>query len=165
MKWMKVAQLCLTLCDPKEYTVPGILHFNSILHGILQARILEWVAFPFSRGSSQPRDRTQVSCIAGRFFTSWATRRTAYWCEQKADESSLLLSSSPSKSTALILYPPRCHFLCPAFQRGQWSFRRCGKMWEGTWALRGRYTLKGADELGVCRVTMSAKKSFSYKQI
>ena len=43
--------------------------------GIFQARILEWVAFPFSRGSSQPRDRTQVSCIAGRFFTSWATRK------------------------------------------------------------------------------------------
>ena len=42
--------------------------------GILQARILEWVAFPFSRGSSQPRDRNQVSCIAGGFFTSWATR-------------------------------------------------------------------------------------------
>ena len=48
------------LCDPMDYTV----------HGILQARILEWVAFPFSRGSSQPRDRTQVCCIAGRFFTS-----------------------------------------------------------------------------------------------
>ena len=44
------------------------------IHGILQARILEWVAFLFSRGSSQPRDRTQVSHIAGRFFTSWATR-------------------------------------------------------------------------------------------
>ena len=44
------------------------------VHGILQARILEWVAFPFSRGSSQPRDRTQVSHIAGEFFTSWATR-------------------------------------------------------------------------------------------
>ena len=49
---------------PMDYTV----------HGILQARILEWVAFPFSRGSSQPRDRTQVSHNAGRFFTSWATR-------------------------------------------------------------------------------------------
>ena len=46
-----------------------------IVHGILQARILEWVAFPFSRGSSQPRDRTQVSHIAGGFFTSWATRK------------------------------------------------------------------------------------------
>ena len=45
-----------------------------IVHGILQARILEWVAFPFSRESSQPRDQTQVSRIADRFFTSWATR-------------------------------------------------------------------------------------------
>ena len=57
---VKVARLCLTLCDLMVYTV----------HGILQARILEWVAFPFSRGSPQPRDRTKVSCIAGRFFTS-----------------------------------------------------------------------------------------------
>ena len=50
---VKVAQLCPTLCDPMDYTV----------HGILQARILEWVAFPFSRGSSQPRDWTQISHI------------------------------------------------------------------------------------------------------
>ena len=57
---VKVAQPCPTLCDPMVYTV----------HGILQARILEWVAFPFSRGSSQPRDRMQVSHIAGRFFTN-----------------------------------------------------------------------------------------------
>ena len=49
---------------------------DCIVHGILQARRLEWVAFPFSRGSSQPRDWTQVSRIAGRFFTSWATRET-----------------------------------------------------------------------------------------
>ena len=61
---VKVAQSYLTLCDPMDYTV----------HGILQARILEWVAFPFSRGSSQPGDRTQVSSIAGRFFASWPTR-------------------------------------------------------------------------------------------
>ena len=61
---VKVAQLCPTLCDPMDYTV----------HVILEARILEWVAFPFSRGSSQPRDRTQVSHIAGGFFTSWTTR-------------------------------------------------------------------------------------------
>ena len=44
--------------------------------GILQARILEWVSMPSTRGSSQPRDRTQVSCIAGRFFTIWSTRET-----------------------------------------------------------------------------------------
>ena len=48
--------------------------WGSSAHGILQARILEWVAIPFSRGSSWPRDGTQVSCIAGRFFTIWAIR-------------------------------------------------------------------------------------------
>ena len=57
---VKVAQSCPTLCDTVDYTV----------HGILQARILKCVAFPLSRESSQPRDRTQVSCIAGRFFTA-----------------------------------------------------------------------------------------------
>ena len=61
---VKVAQLCLTLCNPLDYTV----------HGILQAGILEWVVFPFSKGSSQPRDRTQVSCIVDGFFTVYATR-------------------------------------------------------------------------------------------
>ena len=61
---VKVAQSCLTLCNPME----------CLVHGILQGRILEWIAFPFSRGSSQPRDWTQVSCIAGWFFTSWTTR-------------------------------------------------------------------------------------------
>ena len=60
----EVAQPYLTLCDPMDYTA----------HGILQAWILEWVAFPFSTGSSQPRDRTQVSHTARGFFTSWATR-------------------------------------------------------------------------------------------
>ena len=62
---VKVAQSCLTLCNPMNHTV----------HGILQARILEWVAFPFSRGPYQPRDWTQVSHIAGGFFTHWATHR------------------------------------------------------------------------------------------
>ena len=58
------AQSCPTLCHPMDYTV----------HGILQARILEWVAVPFSRRSSQPRDWTRVLRIAGWFFTIWATR-------------------------------------------------------------------------------------------
>ena len=60
--WKSLSQV--QLCNPMDYTV----------HGILQVRILDWVAFPFSRGSSQRRDRTQVSHIAGKFFTSWATR-------------------------------------------------------------------------------------------
>ena len=69
-KWkVIVTQSCLTLCDPMDCSLPG-----SSVHGILQARILVWVAIPFSRGSSWPRDRTQVSYIAGRFFTIWATR-------------------------------------------------------------------------------------------
>ena len=56
-------QSCLTLCDPVDCSPPGFS-----IHGILQARILEWVAISFSRGSSRPRDRTQVSCIPGRHF-------------------------------------------------------------------------------------------------
>ena len=63
-----VAQSCLTLCNPIGYSLPG-----SSIHGILQARILEWVVIPFSGGSSQPRTQTKVSCIAGRFFTVLAT--------------------------------------------------------------------------------------------
>ena len=71
---VKIAQLCPTLWDP---TV------SVIVDGLLQARILEWMAFPFSGGSSQPRDRTQVSRIAGRLFR-WATREareghTLFW--------------------------------------------------------------------------------------
>ena len=61
---MLVAQLCPALCDPMDCSPPG-----SSAHGILQARILEWVVISFSRGSSQPSDQTQVSRIAGRFFT------------------------------------------------------------------------------------------------
>ena len=67
---VKFAQSCPTLCVPMDYTI----------HGILQARILEWVAFLFSRGSSQPRDQTKVSLIAGGFFTSWATRKAQEYC-------------------------------------------------------------------------------------
>ena len=61
-KWKSLN--CVWLCNPLDYTI----------HGILQARILEWVVIPFSRESSWPRDWTQVSCVASGFFTSWATR-------------------------------------------------------------------------------------------
>ena len=64
-----VTQLCLTLCDLMDCSCQAPLSM-----GILQVRILEWLAMPFSRESSQPRDQTQVLCIAGRFFTIWATR-------------------------------------------------------------------------------------------
>ena len=65
----EVTQLCPTLCDPEDCSSPG-----SSIHGVLQARILEWVAISFSRGSSWLRDRTQVSRITGRRFNLWATR-------------------------------------------------------------------------------------------
>ena len=69
VQYSEVAQSCLTLCDPVDCSPPG-----SSVHGILQASVLEWVAISFSRGSSQPRDRTRVSCIADRCFILWATR-------------------------------------------------------------------------------------------
>ena len=70
---VKVAQSCLTLCSPMD----------CIVHRILQCRTLEWVAFPISRGSSQSRDQTQTSRIAGGFFTSWVTKKAQeYWSEQ-----------------------------------------------------------------------------------
>ena len=69
VKENEVTQLCPTLCDPMDYSLPV-----STIHGIFQARILEWIAISFSRRSSQPRDWTQVSLIVGRPFTVWATR-------------------------------------------------------------------------------------------
>ena len=66
-----VTQSYLTLCNPMDYSPPG-----SSVHGILQERVLEWVAIALSRGSSRPMDQTQVSCTAGRFFTIQATKET-----------------------------------------------------------------------------------------
>ena len=64
-----IAQSCLTLCNPMDYSPPG-----SSIHGLLQARIMEWVAIPFPRGFSPSRDRSWVSYSTGGFFTNWATR-------------------------------------------------------------------------------------------
>ena len=69
----EVVQLCPTLCNPMDCSLPG-----SSVHGIFQARILEWVAISFYRISAQPRDWTQASCIVGRCFTIWATREV-HW--------------------------------------------------------------------------------------
>ena len=69
----EVSHSCPTLCHPMDYSLPG-----SSVHGIFQARVLEWVAIAFSRGSSQPRDRTQVFHIVGRSFTIWATREVLF---------------------------------------------------------------------------------------
>ena len=69
-----VPQSYPTLCDPLDCSPPG-----SSVHGFLKARILEWIAIPFSRESSRLRDGTQVSCIAARFFTVWATSETIFF--------------------------------------------------------------------------------------
>ena len=67
--WCSCVLICPTLCDSLDCSLPG-----SSVYGILQARLLEWIATSSSRGSSQPRNWTCVSCIAGGFFTKWATR-------------------------------------------------------------------------------------------
>ena len=102
-KKVKVAQLCLTLCNPMDYTVygilqarilswvafpfptqvsnPGLPHGRQILYQLSHKgspRILAWVAYPFTRRSSQPRNWIGVSCIAGRFFTNWDTREAHF---------------------------------------------------------------------------------------
>ena len=77
---MLYSQFCLCKCwilhtsECRSVVSDSLWPMDCIVHGILQARILEWVAFPFSRGSSQPRNRTRVSCIGGGFFTRWVTR-------------------------------------------------------------------------------------------
>jgi len=73
------AQFCLTLCNPMDYSPPG-----SSVHGIFQARTLEWVAISCSRRSSWRRDQTRVSRIAGRFFPIWATSEAQYTCDRQA---------------------------------------------------------------------------------
>ena len=97
----KVTQLCPTLCYPMDYTV----------HGILQARKLEWEAIPFFRGSSQPRDRSQVSCIAGRFFTSWATISRLKWASGVSPSPPRNITSSKLFATPALFWDP------PGFDR------------------------------------------------
>ena len=89
---VKVTQLCPTLCDP----------MNWIVHGILQARTLGGAAFPFSRGSSQPKDQTQVSHIVGEFFTSWATKANPWSFEARHY---LFLSSYENSRWQVLLIP------------------------------------------------------------
>ena len=78
--YVLVAESCLTLCDSVDCSPLG-----SSVHGILQARILEWVAIPFSRGSSWPRDWTQVSHTGGKFFTIWVPDGCESWTIKKAE--------------------------------------------------------------------------------
>ena len=94
----EVAQPCPTLCDPIDCSLPG-----SSVHGIFQARVLEWVAISFSRGSSRPRDWTRVSRIVGRCFTFCLTKEIAThsnilaWRIPWTEKSSRLWSTGPHK--------------------------------------------------------------------
>ena len=125
-----VAQSCPTLCDPMDCSPPG-----SSVHGILQARTLEWVAIPFSRGSSQPRDQTQVSHTAGGFFTSWATRAAQkYWSGQPIPspeglrDPGIELASPALQGDSLPAEPqgkPSIHYLFPSFSLTSLSILTC----------------------------------------
>ena len=85
--------------DPIDCSLPG-----SSVYGILQVRILEWVAIPFSRGCSQPRDWTQVSCTAGRFFTIWATRAVPWHKEYTTIQFHVPRNTKLNKSPHLLAY-------------------------------------------------------------
>ena len=78
-----VLQLCPTLCSPMDCSLS-----NSSVYEILKVRILEWVAISFTSGSSQPRYLTWISCVAGRCFTTWATKEAQYnlWKKKKKKE-------------------------------------------------------------------------------
>ena len=98
-------QLRPTLCDPMDCSPPV-----SSVHEILQARILEWVAIPFSRVSSPPRGKTQVSCIAGNFFTIWATREAPLIVLSKIN-----LQFQGYSTSFLETYPQNCGSLCHSY--------------------------------------------------
>ena len=106
-KWkvkVLVAQSCPTLCNPMDCSLP-----SSSVHGILQAKILEWVSIPFSRGSSQPRDQTWVCCMAGRFFTIWTTKEAHTPLKAHFEILSLIKSSqtlwTPTSTSVLNVSP------------------------------------------------------------
>ena len=128
----KVAQSCPTLCDPMDCP------WNS------PARILEWVALLFSRGSSQPRDWTQVSHFAGRFFTSWATREargSVEWVTNRLKRVPFMHTLPQEAATInakLINNGYYCiYLLCSSLRSGaEWSENRPGA-WGSDWAQRG----------------------------
>ena len=136
--YMVKVKSCPTLCDPMDCSVPG-----SSVHGICQARILEWVAISFSRGCSQSRDRTQVSRIVGRCFTVWATRDhmvdlSIFWGVSKLfslmvptyipinSERAKSLWSCPTLSDRV-----NCRLLCPSDSPGKNTRVGCHTLLQG----------------------------------
>ena len=112
-----VAQLCPTHCDPMGWGLPG-----SSIHGIFQARILEWLAIPFSRGSSWPRDRTPVSHIVGRHFTIWATMFPLYSYKKNFN---MIIGAEAAMSWPHIKNEENSHALRKAKEKGRRILSHC----------------------------------------
>ena len=109
LRAVRSLQLCLTLCDPMDCSLPG-----SFVHGISKARILEWVAIFYSKGSSRPRDQTHVSCVSCGFFTTefmiWSTKST------------LLKSNQLSKGNIFLFFVCVCNKVLLKYKRDRESF-------------------------------------------
>ena len=121
VEYVLVTQPCPTLCNPVDCSLPDFS-----VHGILQARILKWIAIPFSRGTSQPRDRTLVSCIAGRFFTTPCSITTnKVWKEGRewAQVCGFSPNSLRSRAWDVTLHNPSSRL-------PQWN---CQASWLGRW--------------------------------
>ena len=113
-----VAQLWPTLCDPTDCSQPGFS-----VHGILQGRMLEWIVIPFYRGTSQPRDRTLVFCLTGRFFTVCTTgklmqRNTESWTESRIRLFHFFLIPSPLHPLAEFIIVTRCQLSVESWNLG-----------------------------------------------
>ena len=146
-----VAQCCPTLCGPMDCSPPGF----SVLW-ILQAKVLEWVAMPSSRGSSQPRDRTQVSCIAGGFFTISPIREALMFPTSTYKE---LLKKSPCVSR-VVFHPihawgndltsssPCALRQASVFSSVEWE---CGRIGFNLWALKFNDSMKPIHLHNKCR--------------
>ena len=119
-----VARSCPTLWNPMHCSLPG-----SSIHRLLQARILEWISIPFSRGSSQPRDWTRVSHIAGRFSTVWATRETKEKLYKSG--SKMLSSKAVADIKEICIKLEQNHFInFKQEKKAGWSTSRNQDFWE-----------------------------------
>ena len=118
-----------TLCDPVDYSLPGSSFFfffsDSSVHGIFQARVLEWVAIAFSRRSSWPRDQIPVFCTVVRFFTNWATRKAWY-------------QTFNYIYTDIICIPERKASACMSLKALDYGYRETSTNSGHFWALVGR---------------------------
>ena len=154
-----VAQSCLTIWDPMDCSPP-----DDSVHRILQARILEWVAIPFSKGSSRPRNRTQVSCTASGFFTIWATREITMYYIHSVQFSHSVMSNSlrphgpeppwpPCPSPTPRVYPNSCplsQWCHPTFSSSVVPFFSCLQSFpaSGSFQMSQLFT-SGSQSIGV----------------